>query len=145
MNTRQPNTLFLPTGTTPAAIWSASAGILSPAMPTAPIPGPWVQLGAWIIPSRTGADDSAWTETNGTLVPNVDATVGTPTVETPTGTKNGSNLEFTLSGTPVFLIVRKGSEVMTQTTHYTFTGTTLTFTAGNAPAATDILTAIYWT
>lgn len=114
-------------------------------MPTAPIPGPWVQFGGMILPSRTGADDDQWTETNGTLVPNVDATVGAPTIETPTGTKNGSNLEFTLSGTPVFLIVRKGSEVMTQTTHYTYTGTTLTFTSGNAPASTDILTAIYWT
>jgi hypothetical protein len=69
-------------------------------------------------------------------------TYGAPTEETPSGTINSSNLVFTISraGTLVF-IVRNGM-VLTPSVDYNQSGTTITFTGGNAPLTGDTLKAI---
>lgn len=69
-------------------------------------------------------------------------TYNAPTEETPGGTQNGTNLVFTISkaGTIVF-IVRNGA-VLTPGVDFNQSTTTITFTAGNAPLADDILKAI---
>jgi len=63
--------------------------------------------------------------------------------EVPTGTVNGTNLSFTLSFSPAqtaSVEVYVNGLLQKQTTHYTISGSTITFTSGNAPAtASDIV------
>jgi len=52
-------------------------------------------------------------------------------IETPSGTVNGTNLSFTVSNEPKYIIVDGVSKFVT--THYTYGGGTITLLADNAP------------
>ena len=60
---------------------------------------------------------------------------GTMEKITITGTVNGTNDVFTLSKTYTFLALYWNGQLQEETTHYTKSGTTITFTAGNIPTA----------
>ena len=65
--------------------------------------------------------------------------------ETPAGAVNGSNVTFTLSETPYTLVVLElyvNGLLQKLTTHFSLSGTTITFV--DAPATGDILTAAYY-
>jgi hypothetical protein len=66
---------------------------------------------------------------------------------TPSGTKNGVNLVFTLANTPSAGTVRLYKNGMRMTVgsgnDYTISGATITFEAGMAPGASDNLVADY--
>lgn len=67
-------------------------------------------------------------------------TLGLPiTGEVPTGTKNGSNVTFTLAHSPIaatFQLFQNGI-MLTVTTHYTLSGATITYVSGFQPASTE--------
>jgi len=67
--------------------------------------------------------------------------------ETPGGTKDGTNLFFTLARTPQpnteMLFI--GSNLLIPGVSYTISGRTITFTAGNQPLSTDEFVAWYTT
>lgn len=65
-----------------------------------------------------------------------------PTVEIPTGTKNGTNLVFTLAVAPTILLLYLNGILQTATTD--FSRTTVTITMVAPPVADDVLIAIYW-
>lgn len=71
-----------------------------------------------------------------------------PTVETPSGTINGQNTVFTLSGTPRDVadlrLLLNGIELLRSVSgDYTVSGMTIMFNAGLAPVSGDRLTASY--
>ena len=69
-------------------------------------------------------------------------TFGAPTEETPAGTQNGVNLNFTISRAGSIAFILRNGAVLTPTVDYNQSGTAITFTGGNAPLADDILKAV---
>ena len=67
-----------------------------------------------------------------------------PTEETPGGAIDGSNPNFTLSKTPLFLILKKNGIVLTESIGYTKSGATIAFQAGYIPQTGDNIRAILW-
>lgn len=67
---------------------------------------------------------------NGIKVISASAGGGTPTLETPTGTINGSNTSFTITQTPIAnsLMLFFNGQLLKENTDFTLSGTTITFT-----------------
>ncbi len=66
--------------------------------------------------------------------------------ETPSGTIDGSNSSFTLSGTPTpsaSLLLYRNGLLQKQSLDYTLSGGTVSFTASAVPQTGDVLTAFY--
>jgi hypothetical protein len=88
----------------------------------------------------------------GTVAPTPDAPVYTttqnvvyiPTIEAPAGTKNGSNPTFTVSRTPVALVLYKNGQKLAESTAYSLSGVTITFVAAYIPESGDIIEAMIW-
>lgn len=75
----------------------------------------------------------------------VDSTMVASLGETPSGTVNGVNAAFTLSHTPILLMLSRNGlmQIPGASNDYTISGATVTFTAGALPQTGDILYAQY--
>lgn len=65
-----------------------------------------------------------------------------PTFEALTGTQNGVNLVFTISHAGTMVFITRNGAVLTPGVDFNQSGTTITFTSGNAPLADDTMKAV---
>lgn len=153
MRTRS-GTLSTP-GATAETVWRQEAsGAVYPATPALSSPGVWVSDGVMVTPADNPADgseeDTVWSGSEtGVITPEGDYTVTGVVDQIPTGTKDGANKTFTLSASPASIslcYVELRGTLLTPTTDFTLSTTTLTLTAGTtAPASTDSFRVTYFT